>query len=95
MDCFASVGLDCCFFKGCGLWSFSVFRARLLEGWFFSGVKVVVLRDWFFFTVAVSSTSFIVVDLGILGLAFSFTRFFSLQRSAARRFHHLRFSASG
>ena len=34
----------------------------------------------FFTTVGVSSTSFTVVDLGILGLAFTFARFFFLQK---------------
>ena len=47
----------------------------------------------FFTTVGVSSTSFTVVDLGILGLAFTFARFFSTEALQVF-FHHLRFSAS-
>ena len=48
----------------------------------------------FFTTVGVSSTSFIVVDLGILGLAFTIASYFSKEALQVFFFHHLRFSAS-
>ena len=69
----------------CGIW-------LLL---FFNGVWVVVFGRVVCCCKAVgtSCTSFVVVDLGILGLAFTFACTF-LQRSAANLFHHLRFSAT-